>query len=130
MRGRKRRQVPPGLARARQRFEAWRRKRQVGTRIPQPLWALAVKLAADHGLHQTAAVLKLDYYALKKRREAANGQQQATEATFVELPTPLAAAKQCTFELDDGTGATMRVQLAGYDAADVVALGRSFWNVG
>ena len=31
-------------------------------------------------------------------------------------------AKQCRFELDNGAGATMRVQLVGYDAADVEAL--------
>ena len=32
------------------------------------------------------------------------------------------------FELDNGAGATMRVQLVGYDAAEVEALSRSFWN--
>ena len=37
-------------------------------------------------------------------------------------------AKQCQFELDNGSGATMRVQLVGYDAADVEALARSFWS--
>jgi hypothetical protein len=37
------------------------------------------------------------------------------------------AGKQCLFELDNGTGATMRVQLTGYDAADVEALARGFW---
>jgi len=30
--------------------------------------------------------------------------------------------------LDNGAGATMRVQLVGYDAADVEALSRSFWS--
>ena len=37
-------------------------------------------------------------------------------------------AKQCQVELDNGVGATMRVQLVGYDAADVEALSRSFWD--
>ena len=36
--------------------------------------------------------------------------------------------KQCLLELDNGAGATMRVQLVGYDAADVEALSRSFWS--
>ena len=31
-------------------------------------------------------------------------------------------AKQCRLELDNGSGATMRVQLVGYDAADIEAL--------
>jgi hypothetical protein len=32
------------------------------------------------------------------------------------------------FELDNGAGARMRVQLLGYDVADVSALMRSFWS--
>ena len=31
-------------------------------------------------------------------------------------------------QFDNGSGATMRVQLVGYDAAEVEALSRSFWN--
>jgi hypothetical protein len=30
--------------------------------------------------------------------------------------------------LDNGAGATMRVQLLGYDAADVQARARQFWD--
>jgi hypothetical protein len=37
-------------------------------------------------------------------------------------------AKRCGLEIDNGSGATMRVQLVGYDAADVEALSRSFWD--
>ena len=37
-------------------------------------------------------------------------------------------AKRCRFELDNGSGATMRVELVGYDTADIEALSRSFWN--
>ena len=37
-------------------------------------------------------------------------------------------AKRCRFELDNGSGATMRVHLVGYDAADVEALSRGFWG--
>ena len=39
-----------------------------------------------------------------------------------------AAAKRCRLELDNGSGATMRVQLVGYDAADIEALSRGFWD--
>ena len=38
------------------------------------------------------------------------------------------AGKQCQFELDNGTGATMRVQLTGYDSSGVEALARGFWS--
>jgi hypothetical protein len=42
------------------------------------------------------------------------------------LASPLTAAKRCRLELHNGSGATMRVHLVGYDAADVEALSRGF----
>jgi hypothetical protein len=30
--------------------------------------------------------------------------------------------------MDNGSGSTMRVQLVGYDAADIEALSRSLWG--
>jgi len=44
------------------------------------------------------------------------------------MPAPVLVGKQCLFEVNNGTGATMRVQLVGYDVADVDALARSFWS--
>lgn len=114
--------------RGRSRFQAWRKRRQVGKRIPHSLWALAVRLANTHGVSRTAAVLGLDYYGLKKRAETAASEPQASSRGFVELPSPVVVDKRCLAELDKGTGATMRVQLTGYDAADVEALSRGFWS--
>ena len=82
----KRREVPAGLVRARERFQAWRRTRKPKSRIPEPLWTLAVELTAAHGLHRTAQALKLDYYSLKKRVEAAEGPREKNDAPFLELP--------------------------------------------
>ena len=42
------------------------------------------------------------------------------------VATPVIVAKRCRFELDNGSGATIRVQLVGYDAADIEALARGF----
>jgi hypothetical protein len=82
-----------------------------------------------HGVSRTAAVLGLEYYTLKKRAaEAAAREPQSSGPAFVELPSPVGVGKQCLFELDNGSGATVRVQLVGYDAAEVEALSRSFWN--
>jgi hypothetical protein len=116
------------LAQALSRFQAWRGRRQAGGRIPQHLWALAVRLVTKHGVSRTAVALGLDYYSLKKRAEEADDQPPSTHPAFVELPSPVMAGKQALFELDNGSGATMRVQLVGYDAADVAAFARSFWN--
>ena len=121
-------QLPPDLVRGRSRFQAWRGQRKAGGRIPQPLWVLATRLAKAHGVSRTSAVLGLDYYRLKERAEAAASEPQPGGPAFVEFPAPALVARQCRFELDNGSGATMRVQLVGYDAAEVEALSRSFWN--
>jgi len=121
-------QLPTDLLRARSRFQAWRRQRPAGGRIPHWLWALAVRLASRHGVSRTAAVLGLSYYGLKERAEAAADQPRSSSPAFVELPSPVVVGKQCLLELDNGAGATMRVQLVGYDAAEIGALARGFWN--
>lgn len=94
---------------------------------------MAVRLAKVHGVSRTIAALGLDYYSLKKRAESAATLPQSSGPAFVELTSELTSpvmglAKQCRLELDNGTGATMRVQLVGYDAADLEALSRGFWN--
>jgi hypothetical protein len=121
-------ELPKDLVRGRSRFQAWRGRRKGGSRIPQSLWRLAARLANTHGVNRTAMALGLDYYSLKKRVEAAADEPQSSSRAFVELPAPLVVGKQCLFEFDNGAGATMRVQLVGYDAADVEVLARSFWN--
>ena len=116
------------LARGRDRFQAWRRTRKPKSRIPEPLWTLAVKLVAAQGLHRTASTLKLDYYSLKKRVEAAAGSREKNEAPFLELPAvgsvPTVAVPECVIELEEGA-ARWRVQLKGYSAADIATVGRS-----
>ncbi len=120
------RQRPADLVRAQQRFQAWRTQRTPGTRIPQELWDLAVPLARTHGLSRTAATLRLDYYGLKKRLEADSSSDQPNHPPFVELTPPLLLARQCHLELNNGSGVTLRIQLVGYDAADIEALARGF----
>ena len=123
-----REQLPPDLVRGRSRFQAWRGHRDVGGRIPQALWAMAARLAKAYGVSRVSAVLGLDYYRLKKLAEPAAGEPHASGPALVEVTSPVLVVKRCRFELDNGSGATMRVQLVGYDAADVAALSRSFWG--
>jgi hypothetical protein len=122
------RQFPPDLVLARGRFQAWRGQRKSGCRIPQSLWAMAIRLAESHGVSRTSTALGLDYYSLKKRAEAVATPPQPSGPAFLELTPPVLVAKQCRLELDNGSGATMRVELVGYDVADLDALSRSFWN--
>ena len=97
-------------------------------RIPEPLWTLAVNLANAQGVCRTASALGLDYYALQKRLETSAGRQPPAEPAFIELPAPLAIGKQCTFELSDGVGTTLRIELVGYGAAEVANLSYCLWN--
>jgi hypothetical protein len=119
-------QMPADLVQARSRFQAWRGRRKVGERIPRQLWALAVRLAKVHGVSRTATELSVDYYGLRKRAEAEP--PKSSGPAFVEWPSSVMIGKQCRLEMDNGAGATMRVELVGYDMADVEALSRSFWN--
>ena len=122
----KHRPLPPDLERGRRRFETWRSRRKPHSRIPDPLWKLAVRLARVHGLSRTAAVLRLDYYTLKTRIETEAHETQTATTPFVELTPPVFPGKYCHVELDNGAGAIMRLQLTGYDANDLEALARGF----
>jgi len=136
-------EIPAELARGRDRFDAWRRRRKAGARIPETLWTLAVKLAEAHGVSRTASTLRLDYHSLKNRVESqASGVTSASgsapvSGAFVELSSPLpgdfpfplpGVPGECVVEFEDGAGARLRVHLRGCDVPDVVALGRSFWS--
>jgi hypothetical protein len=132
---RKKRGIPVPLENVRGRFQAWRRTRKVRTRIPDPLWAAAVKMAGKYGIHQTAKTLRIDYYGLKRRVEeeavsSSDAPAEGSVATFVELAGPLpAGCGECVVELEDADGAKMRVHFNGVEAPDLVALSRSFWGM-
>ena len=133
MRAKKSVKLPSALAGADRQFTKWRRRRKPGVRIPERLWASAVKLAASHGLHPTASALRLDYYSLKKRVErgtAVPGARQSENGpSFVELSAPCASGlREWSIDFENPAGARMRVHVKGGDALDVLALGRSFWK--
>src|SRR5215204_1537382 len=106
-----RRALPEDLRRARSQFQTWRKQRQPGCRIRPHLWALAVGLVGPHALSRTATALGLDYYSLKKQVADGDDQRQSSGPAFVEVPAPLVVGKQALVELNNGAGATLRVQL-------------------
>jgi len=124
---RKRGDIPKSLVRGQNRFEAWRRSREVGARIPDKLWSLAVTLAETHGLSRTASALKLDYHGLKNRVAGRNCNSSSVSPAFIELtPSPQAPSTECVVELEDGLGTRMRVHLRGCEIPDLAVLCRSF----
>ena len=129
MRKRGRDEVPARLARAETRLAAWRKGRAKGERIPASLWRLAARLAADYGVSQTASVLKLDYYSLKKRLDHRAGDPVSPPSAFVELPAARPVpGNECVIEFADARGASMRVHWKGAEMPDLLALGRGFWS--
>ena len=133
---------PPGrLGAVCRRFDRWRETRAGCSRIPAALWASAVKAAGRHGLNPTAQALGLDYNALKRHVEVAGreppnraiasggGPDRQAITTFVELATPASGgAAECLVEMENSSGAKMRVHLKGVPAPDLAALSRSFWG--
>lgn len=128
--------VSPSIDQVRQRLARWRRNRQKGSRIPEPLWKAAVEVARRHGLNATARALRLDYYDLRQRLEAAAGPARVRKpsvASFVELvpaasPTgTLAAVAECVLERE-GTRGRLRIELKGIALAELLALSRALWD--
>ena len=128
-------ELPARLEGARRRFERWRRTRKRGTRIPESLWAAAVKVAGTCGISRTSSVLRVDYYSLKKRlaQQAAappDVSELSSVPTFMELAAPAQTVPgECILELEDTGGAKMRVHLKGFEAPDLAALTQSFRSV-
>ena len=124
---------PAALSRAQRKIEQWRQRHRPRARIPEELWREAAELACAYGMNRTAKALRLDYYSLKKRVAAAarSGKRLAAAAgsgeraaAFVEiLPGGMPAPRpECTIEVEDGSGAKMRIRLQGGDLPDVTAL--------
>ena len=130
MKRRTRPEFPAGLERARQRFERWRRTRKGHPRIPDSLWAVAVKAARRFGLHPTSRALRLDYMVLKRRLEGDSAgpasPRKAPAPSFVELlPVGKGPRPECVVELEDPSGARMRIEFNGIAPSDLAVLTRS-----
>jgi hypothetical protein len=110
------------------RFDAWRKSHKPRTRIPSRLWDAAVRIAAQYGHQRTARALHLDYYALKKRLDAA-GVKQGPAPSFIELSPPAPERiPEYVLELETRNGSKMRIQIKGMGAPDLNALSSTFWR--
>ena len=111
------------------RFQAWRGRRKLGRRgfrnrsgrWPSG-WQSAWGQSHRHGARPR--LLPRRQFAM-----AAPAQPQSERSCVCRVDFHRSwSARTVGLELDNGAGATMRVQLVGYDAADVEALSRSFWD--
>lgn len=124
--------VPSDLEMVHRQFAQWRQARQLGARIPAPLWAAAVAVARRHGVYRIARLLQLESQKLKRLVGAASPVPRRPAASpFVELiaPTPATGSSgECTIEIVGPRGGRLRVQIRGATPPDVVALSRVVWG--
>jgi hypothetical protein len=117
-----------------ERFKRWRETRVRGAHIPADLWAAAVVMAKEHGLHRIAHELHVDHDGLKRRLERAGGVARLgkLDTEFVELfaaPAATAAGmRECVVELENARGAKMRVELNGKGLTGLAGLCSAFWS--
>ena len=127
MKNRSKSNLPAKLARGCERFEKWRSKQKTRTRLPEPFWSAAVKLAREYGINRTARALRLDYNGLKKRAEStvSDAPPHAGSKFIQPLGSELTAVAECAIECRHANGATIRIHFKGPQLPDLAALTHS-----
>ena len=118
--------LPAAIARAKGKIDLWRQQHRPRARLSDGLWSEAAKLGCVYGINRTARALRLDYYGLKKHAAAAEVGERVPE--FVEImPGAMPAPRpECMIEIEDASGARMRIHLQGGDFPDIATLARVF----
>ncbi len=118
-------------------FEAWRRDKKKGERIPDGLWSEAIALLSDYSLSEVVRTLRLCSKDLKKRQAAFSAskslERTASQMPFVEIErTWMAQAEALTqtvqpvlIELERTDGSRLRIHQA-VSRADTLALVERF----
>jgi hypothetical protein len=126
------------LEKARQLFADWRKTKTARTRIPKNLWQTAANLYHRHGMsiNKIASCLSLNYSTLKANIfenppaaiELSDDQSPVIDAEppmFIELAPPCAHS-DCVIEMENRSGAKMRVCFRGRADPGMLDLGRYF----
>jgi hypothetical protein len=131
-------EIPIGMRRVWRRFERWRKGHKVREPFSEALWASAAEAAREHGVFQTAKVLRLEYGKLKRMVEAAPSSRRPTvghppeQAMFLELAPSSGASfgsghAECLIELEGPRG-KIRIQWKGTTGPDLAGLSRALWE--
>ena len=118
------------LSEVKEQFTAWRRTRKSLHPIPPHLVEAALSLSNNHSTRQISEELLIDYEDLtrvgpKKKKET----KKVRPPTFIELEYESPAAlSECVVEMEDGSGAKMRMHFRGKTDFDLLELGKAFWG--
>ena len=124
------------LEEVKQQFKIWRKTKTAGReRIPASLWQSAAEVfkIGDHSLHRISKTLHLNQTALKKYvQQQFPGAikvkpEEAPSFIALELDSPLLVS-ECVIEMEDTTGAKMRMCLRGKIDPNIFDICKSFWR--
>jgi len=123
----------PTLSEVQEKFELWRKTRRNRKPIPHELWDTAANLSETYSINQISKALRLNYTALKKRVNKMETNQPCIQkvqaSSFVELNFEQSSlVSECIVEMQDCSGAKMRMCFKGKTDFDFLELGKSFWR--
>lgn len=123
-----------GLSEVKQQFEEWRNTKKGRERIPEKLWEAAVSLSKVHSISRISNALRLNYSALKNRIVEKDEDaiiEKVSAPAFIELDFERPAfVSECIVEMEDSSGAKMRMCFKGKTDFDLLELGKAFWRNG
>ena len=130
----KQKSVPESsLEEVKAKFKKWRRTRKNLRPIPKKLWAAAVSLSPAYSISQISRALCLNHTALSRRIKP-KGKGPVTEAetaapAFIELDFGGSSSmSECIIEMENASGAKMRMHFKGTVEIDLLELGKAFWR--
>ena len=123
------------LEEVKQQFKIWRKTKIGRERIPASLWQAAAEVfeIGDHSLHRISKTLHLNPTALKKYvqqqypRDIRVKPEESPSFIAFELDSPLPVS-ECVIEMEDTTGAKMRMCLRGKTDPNILDICKSFWT--
>ena len=122
----------PTLTEVQTRFAAWRKTRQHRSRIPEELWAAAVKLSDKHSIHRISRALGLSYTDLKERIEQSHPVPDTIKPTpspdFIPIAIAPTSPAECVVEMEHRNGNKMRMHFKGNAELDLRSFAEAFWS--
>ncbi len=125
----------------RQSFENWRSTREKFGPIPEDLWSSAVELTETYPVTKVSHALRLNYTDLKKRANQSgssllprkigksSGPDKLFPAAFLDIsgignPQSKEEPSECSMEIRDGAGLSMKMHCRGESGVDILELCR------
>ena len=114
--------VPLAMVSLREKVQAWRATKK-HRRMPEELWAEAVRLAGEYGVHPVSKNVELSYTRLKKLVDGKDEKRLARQSPpkFVQISPALSGSASVTrMEISRPDGCRLSVENVGLQMASEV----------